>query len=64
MMGEMDVLVVVADEVEQLEEIFIGNLLEEIATLISWKESAKLRIEEVVVVEEVEIVDVVEIGVS
>ena len=41
-----------------------GALLEEIAKLISWKESAKLRIEEVVVVEVMEVVEVVDVGVT
>ena len=64
MVGKVVVFVVIADRVDQRLEICNGALLEEIAKLISWKESAKLRIEEVVVVVVAEVVEVVEIGVS
>ena len=58
------VMVVVVEKVEQLLEVCDEDLLEEIAKLISWNESAKLRIEEEVVVVVVEVVEVVEMEVS
>ena len=64
MVGKVVVLVVVVEMVEQLLEVCGKDLLEEITELISWKQSAKLRIEDVVIVVVVGVVEIFEMGVT